>query len=109
MAQAPKIGFDYDEIADVLHITLNTKEPSYCEEIDDVLLVEKGMFSNQLTGFQVLDIKEHSIKEIKLILQKKILKLFAREVKSIPQQLKSREIGLKALMKELDTEKLLMS
>jgi hypothetical protein len=56
-----------------------------------------------------MDMKEHSIKEVKLILQKKIPKLFAREVKSIPQQLKSREARLKALVKELDAEKLLLS
>jgi len=106
MAQTKKVSFDYDDKADVLYITLNTGEPSYSEEVDDILLVEKGMFSNQITGFRIMDAKEHNIKEINLILHKKIPNVFAREAKSIPQQLKTREERLRAIIKELNTEKL---
>lgn len=60
------IEFDYDSEADVLYITLGSPEPSYCEEVDDVLLVERGMFSNDITGFRILDIKYHKIKEVQI-------------------------------------------
>jgi len=50
---------DYDKEADVLYITLGTKEPSYCEEVDDILLIEKGFTTNKITGFRVLDFKHH--------------------------------------------------
>jgi len=54
-----KVSFDFNEDSDVLHISLGTEEPSYCEEVDDVLLIERGYFSNQITGFQIMDIKYH--------------------------------------------------
>ena len=63
----PNVQIDYDEEADVLHITLGTGEPSYCEEVDDILLVERGMFSHQITGFQIMDITLHNIKKVEII------------------------------------------
>lgn len=63
----PNIQFDFDEIADVLHITLGTGEPSYCEEVDDILLIERGIFSHQITGFQVMDVNYHNIKKVEVI------------------------------------------
>lgn len=63
----PKIHFDFDEEADILHITLGTGEPSYCEEVDDILLIERGMFSHQITGFQIMDINLHGITKIEVI------------------------------------------
>ncbi len=63
----PDIRFDYDKKTDVLHITLGTGEPSYCEEVDDILLVERGMFSHQITGFQIMDIEFHKFKKIEIL------------------------------------------
>ncbi len=60
------IKFDYDKEADVLYITLGTGEPSYCEEIDDILLVERGFITNNITGFRVLDVKHHGIKAVEI-------------------------------------------
>ncbi|MCK4418693.1 DUF2283 domain-containing protein [Candidatus Aerophobetes bacterium] len=57
----PKV--DYDEHGDVLYVTFGTGEASYCEEIDDFLLLELGMFSNLPTGFQLIGFKE-KIKQV---------------------------------------------
>ena len=61
-----KVTFDFNEEADVLHISLGTNEPSFCEEVDDVLLVERGYFSNQITGFQIMDVKYHKIEKVQV-------------------------------------------
>ena len=53
---APKI--DYDKYADVLYVTFGTGEPSYCEEFDDFLLLEVGIFSNFPVGFRIVGLKE---------------------------------------------------
>lgn len=60
------IHFDFDEESDILYISLGTNEPSYCEEIDDILLVERGYFSHQITGFQIMDIRRHGIHAVQI-------------------------------------------
>jgi uncharacterized protein YuzE len=65
MAQI-EVRFDYDKEADVLYITLGTGEPSYCEEVDDILLVERGLLSNKITGFRILDVRHHGIDKVGL-------------------------------------------
>ena len=72
------VEFDFDEESDVLHITLGTGEPSYCEEIDDIVLVERGMFSHQITGFQIMDVHLHGIKKVEVI---SYIQKAAKEVK----------------------------
>jgi len=72
MAEVNKIDikFDYDKEADVLYITFGTGEPSYCEEVDDVLLVERGFITNNITGFRILDIKYHKIQRVEVAITK---------------------------------------
>lgn len=60
------IKFDYDKEADILYITLGTGESSYCEEVDDMLLVERGLLSNSITGFRILDVRYHGIEKVEL-------------------------------------------
>jgi len=60
------VKFDYDKDADVLYITLGTGEPSYCEEVDDILLVERGFITDNVTGFRVLDVRHHGIKAVEV-------------------------------------------
>jgi uncharacterized protein YuzE len=49
---------NYDSEADTLYVTFGTGEPSYAEEIDDVFVVEMGMFSRLPTGFRVINFSE---------------------------------------------------
>lgn len=46
----------YDEEADVLYVTFGT-EPSYCEDIGGRLLVERGISSNDPTGYRIIHFK----------------------------------------------------
>ncbi|MBX3319843.1 MAG: DUF2283 domain-containing protein [Nitrospira sp.] len=45
----------YDQEDDIYYVTLKTGEPSYCVEIDDMIVAEVGMFTNAFTGFRVLN------------------------------------------------------
>jgi len=58
------VKFDYDREADILYITLGTGEPSYCEEVDDMLLIERGLTTNAITGFRILDVRYHGIQKV---------------------------------------------
>lgn len=73
-----EIKFDYDKEADVLYISFGTGEPSYCEEVDDILLVERGFVTNNITGFRILDIKYHKIQKVEISITK-ILKILKQE------------------------------
>lgn|GEM_PF-2057618 len=89
-----KVAFDFNEDADVLHISLGTGEPSYCEEIDDILLVERGYFSGQITGFQIMDVTYHRIQSVGVVaFVKKALKEEKNELQRYLTQ-KSHDIPL---------------
>jgi hypothetical protein len=45
----------YDREHDVYYVSFGTGEPSYCVEVDDVLVVEVGFFSNLPTGYRILN------------------------------------------------------
>ena len=47
----------YDSESDVYYVSFESGEPSYVEEIDDVLLIELGIFTNMPTGFRILNYK----------------------------------------------------
>ncbi len=64
------VKVDYDKEADVLYITLGTGEASYCEEVDDILLVERGFLTNRITGFRILDVRHHKIQEVQVWISK---------------------------------------
>src|SRR4051794_30251512 len=51
----------YDRECDIHYVTFKTGEPSYVMEIDDVLLVEVGMFTQTPTGFRILNFAKNKI------------------------------------------------
>jgi uncharacterized protein YuzE len=63
-AKNPKMTAAYDENADVLYVSFGTGEPSNCEEVDDLVLFEVGLFSHRPTGFQIIGFKKH-VKDFK--------------------------------------------
>lgn len=82
-----KITFDYDEETDILTISLGTGEPSYSEEIDDILLVDRGYFSGQVTGFQIMDVKHHGINKVQIdAFVSKAIKQERKQLESYLQQ-----------------------
>lgn len=69
------VKFDYDEDGDVLYISFGTGEPSYCDEVDDILLVERGIVTNAITGFRILDVRHHKIKSVEVWIRRMEQKL----------------------------------
>jgi len=58
MRKSRMIKTSYDEEADVLYVTFGTEEPSYGEEIDDFLLLERGIKTKNITGYRLIGFKE---------------------------------------------------
>lgn len=54
----------YDQEDDTYYVTFKTGEPSYCVELDDVLLLEVGMFTKLPTGFRILNFNKNKVKAI---------------------------------------------
>lgn len=49
---------DYDHEADVLYISCSP-EPSYCEEVDDFLLVRRGFYTEEITGITLIGVRDY--------------------------------------------------
>ena len=63
----------YNEEDDVYYVTFKTGEPSYCVEVDDIFLLEVGLFTNLPTGFRILNFKEKKVQAVGInVLIKKI-------------------------------------
>ena len=45
----------YDPEDDIMYVSFKTGEPSYCIELDDLIMIEVGEFSRMPTGFRILD------------------------------------------------------
>lgn len=54
----------YDQENDTYYVTFKTGEPSYCVEVDDVLLIEVGLFTNIPTGFRILNFAKNDVKRV---------------------------------------------
>jgi len=75
----------YDQEDDVYYFTFKTGEPSYCVEVNDVLLLEIGMFSNLPTGFRILNMSKSDTKRVTLEEAKKFLNDVLRNL-SVPSR-----------------------
>lgn len=103
MAAGQKLTVEYDRDGDVLYISLGTREPSYCEEIDDIVLVEKGFFSNQITGFRILDASRRKVK-VGVVLKRVIPGVVERERTELESSLGEKERILSNLIGTIDQE-----
>jgi uncharacterized protein YuzE len=75
----------YDQEDDTYYVTFKTGEPSYCIEVDDVLLLEVGMFTNLPTGFRILNFHKNHVTPVELkALSKKVKKTLEESRKSLP-------------------------
>jgi len=107
---SPKI--DYDEFGDVLYVTFGTGEPSYCEETDDFLLLEFGIFSNFPTGFRLIGFKEKMRREkakgLTLDVETRIRTYIKKQIEPgrIKKEISDREKILRKAFQELRKEQL---
>lgn len=51
----------YDEEDDIYYVTFKTGEPSGVLELDDILLLEVGVFTGLPTGFRILNYSKHRV------------------------------------------------
>ena len=79
--QSDNVRFDYDATTDVLQVTFGTGEPSFGEEVDDLLIVEYGIYSGTPTGFQLLHVREVGVDKVELRLKRLLPKLRRQESK----------------------------
>ncbi len=81
----------YNQEDDIYYVTFNTGEPSYCLEVDDVLILEVGIFTNLPTGFRILNFHKNQVGAISLnVLIKKIQETLESTTKDVPT-IKTRE------------------
>ena len=89
----------YNEEDDVYYVTFNTSEPSYCQEIDDILIMELGLFTHLPTGFRVLNFSKNRVKMVKFSVLLKKIKETLQDV-DLPR-LKDRETQVKEALEEV--------
>ncbi|HVA67626.1 MAG TPA: hypothetical protein VNK24_12020 [Elusimicrobiota bacterium] len=59
----------YDEEDDIYYVTFKTGEPSGVLEMDDVLLLEVGVFTGLPTGFRILNYSKHKVGGVQFALK----------------------------------------
>ena len=90
----------YNEEDDVYYVTFKTGEPSYCLEVDDILVLELGMFTNLPTGFRILNFKKNRVAVVGIgPLIKKIKEAIKHEI-DLPN-LHDREAQVKQALEEV--------
>jgi len=87
----PKSKISYDDEADMLYVSFGIDEPSYCEPLSSFLLLELGMFTNQPTGFRVIQPRKRNIKKIVVTVRKRITKELREREKFVRKALEEVE------------------
>src|SRR5438046_1046439 len=102
--KANNIQFDYDEQADVLHISFGTGEPSFSEEFDDLLVIEFGMYSRTPTGFQLLHVREVGIDKVEVQLKRAFKKVQSQEDKVLAELTQQRQRLFRKAIEKVEEE-----
>jgi uncharacterized protein YuzE len=82
---------NYDQDADIYYVTFKTGEPSYAIEIDDIILLEVGLFTNMPTGFRILNYKSNPVHQVQInVLIKKVKETVKDVKKEVQKELRDR-------------------
>lgn len=92
-----KPTIDYDKEADVLYVSFGTDEPSYCESLNNFVLLELGAFTRQPTGFRVIQPGKRDINKMTV----KVGKIIQRRIKTVEKELHDREEVVKNAIKQI--------
>ena len=49
------LRFNYDNKNDILYISIGTSRPSYCDELEEGIVIRKDFNTNEITGVTILD------------------------------------------------------
>jgi len=82
MAEKLNITHHYDKNADILYIDFGSDEPCFTEDVDGLLMLEIGWFSNLPRGIRVISPKLHKVKSVE-VLTKQIEKAMDKRAKQI--------------------------
>jgi hypothetical protein len=77
-----QVTFEYNQGDDVLHVSLDTEEPSFRKEIDEYVMVDFGRQSGAPVGFHILHIKTAEVDSVQVLLQQGLAKLTIRKKQS---------------------------
>jgi hypothetical protein len=80
----------YDQESDVYYVSFKTGEPSYAVEVDDVLILDVGLFTEMPTGFRILNYKKNPVQKV-AILNRKVKKAFEETGRDFRNRLRNRE------------------
>lgn len=93
----------YDQEDDIYYVSFKTGEPSYAKEIDDVLLMEIGIFTNLPTGFRVLNFKKNKVKAVSIgVMIRKMKRMLESTAKTAPN-IRDREAQVEQALENLLT------
>jgi len=82
----------YDEESDVLYVRfVDDNEPTFVENVDDILLLEIGWFSGLPKGFRILGPKYHKIRNLKTLVVVKLKKQLRQIMKEKRHLLEQQE------------------
>jgi hypothetical protein len=103
MRSKGNIDFDeyYDQEGDVYYVTFKTGEPSYSREIDDILILDMGMFSNLPTGFRILNFKKMKVMQLQFAVFIRKINQLIEEGFGLTETLKTREQQVKEALQEV--------
>lgn len=79
----------YDEEDDIYYVTFKTGEPSGVVELDDILLLEVGVFTGLPTGFRILNYSKQKVDGVQIAV-KMVKKAIASAKKEFPVILDTR-------------------
>jgi hypothetical protein len=91
----------YDNEDDIYYVSFKTNEPSYVEEVDEIFMLEIGMFSGMITGFRVLGYSKHKDKIEFGVVKKEMVKRIESTKKCFPTVIKDRETIMKQALTEV--------
>ena len=101
-SKADKVTLEYDSRADVLHVTFGTGEPSFAEEIDDLLVMEYGIYSGAPTGFQLLHIRAVGLNKVEARVKRTLPKVATKRQKLMEQYSNRRTRLVREAMRALN-------
>lgn len=91
----------YDQEEDIYYVSIKTGEPSYCVEMDDIIIAEVGMFTKAFTGFRVLNFNKNRHALAQLLLTGKLKEEMKESMKSIKQLQDSREAAFEQALEKV--------
>ncbi len=97
-----KLTLQLDKAADTAYLSLGVGELCTCEEFDDAILVERGIFSSLIGGFRILNFSKYGKGSVALNRLKDIFRALLVKNSHVAKFLQSRDEIIQAAPKTID-------